>query len=165
MDGELLIELNRALTARCLSIAVAESLTCGRLQTALGAVGGSSVFFRGGLTAYALDCKIRLLGVDPVHAASVNAVSARVAAEMAAGAATLFASDLGLATTGYAEPWPSFGIVEPMAFFALCRRRQGTMQAVAGQRVDGAGLDRQAMQQRVSEIALRGLLDYLNHHE
>ena len=52
------------LRAPRLTLAVAESLTCGHLQAAIGAISGASEFFRGGLTAYTLAQKVRHLGVD-----------------------------------------------------------------------------------------------------
>ncbi|MDD4915589.1 MAG: CinA family protein [Methylococcales bacterium] len=161
MNAGLTDALNRLLRERRLSVAVAESLTCGRLQTALGAVSGSSEFFLGGITAYSLRHKIALLGVDPGHAASVNCVSQRVAFEMAAGACLLFDSDLGLGTTGYAEPCPAAAVMQPTAFFGLCRRQDGKMLHIAGSRVAGPGLNRREMQERVCETALLALLDYL----
>ena len=47
-----------------LTLAVAESLTCGRLQARIGAISGASEFFLGGMTAYSLEQKVRHLGVD-----------------------------------------------------------------------------------------------------
>ena len=46
------------------TLAVAESLTSGRLQSRIGAITGASNFFLGGLTAYSLEQKVVLLGVD-----------------------------------------------------------------------------------------------------
>ena len=62
-------------------LAVAESITCGRLQARIGAISGASAFFRGGVTAYTLEGKVRLLGVDRAHAAKVGCVSRRVAGQ------------------------------------------------------------------------------------
>jgi hypothetical protein len=66
-----------------LTLAAAESLTCGRVQARVGEISGASLFFRGGLTAYTLDEKVRHLGVNRAAARRVNAVSAEVAAQMA----------------------------------------------------------------------------------
>ncbi len=85
------------------TLAVAESLTCGRVQARIGSIPGASEFFLGGLTAYSLDQKVKHLGVDRAVAAPVNSVSAAVAEQMAQGVCALFGSELGLATTGYAE--------------------------------------------------------------
>jgi len=84
---------------------VAESLTCGRVQARIGQISGASEFFLGGITTYSLDQKVRHLGVDRAGASAVNSVSAAVAEQMARGVCALFGSELGLATTGYAEPF------------------------------------------------------------
>jgi nicotinamide-nucleotide amidase len=149
----------RALHARLCSlgvkVAAAESLTVGRVQAELGRLSGASAYFAGGLTAYEIAAKINLLEVDEAHAREVNAVSARVAAAMARGAAKLFGSDIGVATTGYAEPDPSRGVTTPYAWVAVARGEEPP-HAV---RVDGAGLGREAMQARAATVALRLLAE------
>ena len=54
------------------TIAVAESLTCGRLQQRLGDLDGATRFFMGGMTVYTEVEKIRLLSLpsDPVYKVS-----------------------------------------------------------------------------------------------
>lgn len=146
---------SRALHARLLAsgrkVAAAESLTAGRVQTELGRRSGASAYFAGGATCYTIEAKARLLGVDATHAAEVNAVSARVAAEMARGAARLFGADFGVATTGYAEPDAARGVAEPFAWVAVAAG--GAEPRVA--RVAGAGLGREAMQAAAAGAALR----------
>lgn len=105
-----------------LTLAVAESMTGGRLQALVVAEAGASEYFLGGITAYTLAQKVRHLGVDRSTAAAVDCVSAEVARAMARGACALFGADVGLATTGYAEPMPPRGQPEPGAFWALCHR-------------------------------------------
>ena len=148
----------RALHARLLApgakVAVAESLTAGRVQMELGRWSGASAYFAGGVTCYATEAKVLLLGVDPVHAAEVNAVSARVAEEMARGVAKLFGAETGLATTGYAEPDAARGVPEPFAWVAVARGAE-----VRVRRVDGAGLGRTAMQAHAAAAVLRLLAD------
>jgi nicotinamide-nucleotide amidase len=148
----------RALHGRLLAlgvkVAMAESLTVGRVQAALGRRSGASGCFAGGLTCYATEAKVRLLGVDAAHAAEVNAVSARVAEEMARGAAKLFGCEIGVATTGYAEPDVGRGVAEPFAWVAVARG--AVARAV---RVEGAGLGREAMQARAAAGALRLLAE------
>ena len=58
-----------------LTLAVAESVTCGRLQARIGAISGASEFFLGGITAYTIAQKVRHLGVDRAQAEAVDAVS------------------------------------------------------------------------------------------
>lgn len=136
-----------------LRIAVAESLTVGRVQTELGRWSGASAYFAGGLTTYDIESKVRLLGVEPTHAGEVNAVSSRVAEEMAGGVARLFGARIGLSTTGYAEPDPARGVLEPYAWVAMSRDG-----CVWVERVAGPGLTRWQMQVRVASLALRLLL-------
>ena len=61
-----------------LTLAVAESLTSGHLQTAIGARSGASNFFLGGITAYSIDQKVTHLGVDRDEAEATEAVSEKV---------------------------------------------------------------------------------------
>ena len=146
--------LHGQLLARRGKVAVAESLTVGRVQAELGRMSGASAYFAGGLTAYTVETKVRLLGVDAAHATEVNGVSARVAEEMARGAAQLFACEIGLATTGYAEPDAARGVAAPFAWVAVARGDD-----VRTWRVDGAGLGREAMQARATAAVLRLLAE------
>ena len=77
------------------TLAVAESLTSGRLQAAIGERSGASDYFLGGLTAYTIDQKVTHLGVDRDEADRTNAVSEKVADEMVLGVCRLFGSDRG----------------------------------------------------------------------
>ncbi len=144
-----------------LTLAVAESLTTGCLQARIGAISGASEFFLGGLTAYALEAKVRHLGVDGAEASAVNGVSARVAEQMARGACVLFGSDLGVATTGYAEAAPAWRVTAPFAWWALARRLAGGDYAVASGRVDCPGLARTAVQERVAAAAYDALVAWI----
>jgi nicotinamide-nucleotide amidase len=144
-----------------LTLATAESLTCGRVQARIGAISGASDFFAGGITAYSLEQKMRHLGVPRELAAPVNSVSAAVAERMAAGACALFGADLGIATTGYAEPAPEWKVTEPFAWWALARRRpDGTTLARSG-RVDCPGASRTEAQEKVAVAALDALVAWL----
>lgn len=154
-------ELKRLLLRRPrLTLAVAESLTAGHVQARIAAVSGASGYFLGGVTAYALEQKVRLLGVNRAHARRVDCVSQRVAVEMARGAVTLFGSDLAVATTGYAEPNRAAGVKAPLAWWALCHRRPGGAAVVAGQ-VEMPGATRLEAQERVTLEVLNALVAYL----
>ena len=118
------------LRAPRLTLATAESMTVGLVQAKVGGISGASEFFLGGITAYTLEQKVRHLAVNRAAARRVNCVSAQVAAEMARGACALFDSDLGVATTGYAEPSEVDGVAEPFAWWALARRRRPFAQPV-----------------------------------
>ena len=144
-----------------LTLAVAESLTCGRLQARIGAISGASEFFLGGVTAYSLEQKVRHLGVDRAGAEAVNCVSAAVAEQMARGACALFGSDIGVATTGYAEPSEKWNVDEPFGWWALARRLpSGSFDTLRG-RVDCAGMSRVDAQDRVATAALDALAGWV----
>jgi len=144
-----------------LTLAVAESLTCGRVQARIGAIPGASEFFLGGITAYSLEQKVRHLGVDRAAAGPVNAVSEAVAEQMARGACALFGAQLGLATTGYAEPSPEWKISCPRAWWAIAHELGGGRTAVQSGLVECPGASRTAAQEAVAAAALGALMRYL----
>jgi nicotinamide-nucleotide amidase len=144
-----------------LTLAVAESLTCGHVQARVGAVSGASEFFLGGITAYTLDEKVSHLGVNRAAAKRVDCVSAEVAREMALGVCRLFGSDLGLATTGYAEPSVKSKVAEPFAWWALAHVRRGRTVALLGGRVECPGASRVETQIIVAAAVLTELTEYL----
>jgi nicotinamide-nucleotide amidase len=144
-----------------LTLAVAESLTCGGVQARIGGISGASEFFLGGITAYTLDQKVRHLGISRASARRVNCVSADVAREMAQGVCRMFGSDLGLATTGYAEPAPAEGVPVPFAWWAVAHKRKRRLVAIVTGRVDCPGMPRLAVQKLVSAAAIAGLVSYL----
>ena len=144
-----------------LTLAVAESLTCGQVQARIGAISGASEFFLGGITAYSLDQKVAHLGVNRAAAKRVDCVSADVAKQMARGACRLFGSDLALATTGYAEPSPKSGATEPFAWWALAHVRRGRVVRMLSGRVECPGEPRVQVQAIVAEAVLAELVEYL----
>jgi nicotinamide-nucleotide amidase len=119
----LVAQLKSALTERHLKLAVAESLTCGNLQAALGSVSGASEFFEGGITVYSLKQKINWLNLEENQVLAVNGVSVGVAEQMAKAVCQKFAVDLSLSTTGYAEACPAQQIEQPIAFIAVCHQQ------------------------------------------
>ncbi len=144
-----------------LTLAAAESLTGGRLQAAITAVSGASGYFLGGITAYTLDEKVRLLGVKRAAAARVDCVSAEVAAQMARGAASLFGADLAVATTGYAEPATERGVDAPFAHWAIAHRVTARRRRLLAGRIVCPGLKRTEVQAAVAEAVLAELVVYL----
>ncbi|MBL9187630.1 MAG: CinA family protein [Opitutaceae bacterium] len=149
------------LRAPALTLAAAESMTCGRVQARVGEISGASDFFLGGITAYTLDQKVTHLGVNRAAARKVNCVSAAVAEEMARGACALFGSDLSVATTGYAEPNAKLKITEPFAWWAITQRRRGKFVTLRSGRVECPGATRTDAQAFVADAALAELIAYL----
>jgi len=143
------------------TLAVAESLTSGRLQAVIGERSGASDFFLGGLTAYTIDQKVTHLGVDREEAGRTNAVSESVADQMALGICRMFGSSLGAATTGYAESAPESGIYSPRAFWALAHAGDAGCVVVRRGYLEMPGLGRVAVQRTVSEEVMSALLEYL----
>lgn len=95
----------KALIARGLTLAVAESVTGGYVAGRLCAVPGASAAFRGGIVAYSPEVKFDLLNVPngPV-------VTEDAAVAMAEGVRARLGADIGLATTGVAGPDESEGL-------------------------------------------------------
>jgi nicotinamide-nucleotide amidase len=149
------------LAAPRLTLAVAESMTCGQVQAQIGAIPGASEFFLGGITAYSLAQKVRHLRVNRAAAKRVNSVSADVALEMARGVCDLFGGDLGLATTGYAEASVWENVTQPFAWWALAHRQRGRFVALRSGRVECPGAKRVEAQMLVADAAIAELLAYL----
>lgn len=143
------------------SLAVAESLTCGQVQARIGAISGASEFFLGGVTAYSLEQKVKLLGVSRAAAKKVNSVSAEVAEQMARGACKLFGSELAVATTGYAEPSAEWGVVQPFAWWALAHCKGTRFVAVRSGCIEVHMACRTEVQVMVAEAVITELEDYL----
>ena len=101
------------------TVAVAESVTAGLLQSAFASANNATVFFQGGITAYNAKQKYTHLHVDVLHAVSCNCVSESIAAEMAMGASRSFLSDWGIGITGYASPLPGHDMDPLYAFYAI----------------------------------------------
>jgi nicotinamide-nucleotide amidase len=144
-----------------LTLAVAESLTAGNVQARVASVSGSSEYFRGGVTAYTIDQKVKLLGVDRAVAMKVNCVSAGVAEQMARGACALFDADVAVATTGYAEPSPAEGVAMPFAWWAVAQRGVRGKLSVRHGRVECPGASRTDAQKIVADAALAELIAFL----
>ena len=143
-----------------LTLAAAESLTCGHVQARIGEASGASGYFLGGVTAYSLEQKVKLLGVERATAAPANSVSREVAEQMARGACIMFGSDLAVATTGYAEPSIDAGAEMPHAWWALHHKRRGRPVVLSGL-VQFPGAGRTEMQAAVADTVLRELVQYL----
>ena len=113
-----------ALIERGLTIAVAESLTGGKLVAALIDVPGASKTVLGGVVAYNTALKASVLGVDAVLLAERGAVDDEVARQLASGARLTLAvdgraADIGIATTGVAGPDPQDGKPVGTVFIGL----------------------------------------------
>ena len=94
----------RALTAKRVSVAVAESCTGGLLGARLTNPPGASAFLDGGIITYSNGAKRRWLGVPDELLERYGAVSAEVARAMAEAVRQQAGTEIGVATTGIAGP-------------------------------------------------------------
>ncbi len=137
----------KAVTARHLTLGVAESLTGGLVSSRLVNVPGASAWFRGGVVSYATEVKQSVLGVPegPV-------VSAAAAEAMAVGACRVLGSDVGLSVTGVAGPDSQDGRSPGTVFVGLAR---------AGGAAESAELAVPGDRQRIRQYATISALDLL----
>ena len=152
--------IHALLQSRGRMLAVAESVTGGRISAALTSVPGASQSFAGGMTAYANAAKVALLGVQEATIERFGAVSEETAREMARGARERFSAGVALATTGIAGPTggtPSKPV--GLVWFAL-DDADGTTRASQIQ-LHG---ERDAVVQRATTIALGMLWRHLFSH-
>jgi len=102
-------------------IAVAESLTCGRILSTLGAAPNAANWLAGGVVAYRAEIKYRLLGVAPGPV-----ISQTCAEQMASGVARLMRAHVSIAVTGCGGPDPEEGQAPGTVFIAASVRGQTT---------------------------------------
>jgi nicotinamide-nucleotide amidase len=90
--------------ARGLALATAESCTGGLVAGLITSVAGSSDVFERGFVTYSNEAKVESLGVEARLLDHFGAVSAEVAAAMAAGLLRNSHADIGVSITGIAGP-------------------------------------------------------------
>lgn len=85
------------------TLSAAESCTGGRISHLITTVSGSSAYYLGSVTSYAVKIKEKVLSVPSETISGNGVVSSEVACAMAEGVRALFASTYSVATTGLAE--------------------------------------------------------------
>ena len=149
--GELLTKHEQTLT-------VAESCTGGLITHLLTNVAGSSGYFIGGVTAYAYEAKVALLGVEWDTLNRYGAVSEETARAMARGVRGRLSSTLGLAVTGIAGPGGGT-LDKPVGLTYIC------LADAAGETVERhvwTG-ERVQIKQASARAALELVVNYLQH--
>lgn len=86
-----------------LTLSAAESCTGGRISHLITTVSGSSEFYLGSVTSYAISVKENVLGVSSETIQEHGVVSEELAAAMAEGVRKLCGSTYSVSTTGLAE--------------------------------------------------------------
>ncbi|WP_312766259.1 nicotinamide-nucleotide amidohydrolase family protein [Epilithonimonas sp.] len=103
------------------SISTAESVTSGFLQLALSQMSDAEKIYKGGITAYTIEQKVKHLNIDHNEAKEVNCVSRHISEDMAKNVALMFDTEWSLATTGYATPVEESNH-EVFAFYCIAYR-------------------------------------------
>ena len=103
-DDSLENTVGRLLKKTGKTLSVAESCTGGEISQLITSVPGSSAYYLGSVTSYAVAVKEKVLGVPAETIARFGVVSGEVAVAMAEGVRRLLGSDYSLATTGLAGP-------------------------------------------------------------
>lgn len=154
--AELEVQLGNLLRESGLKLATAESCTGGLLASRITDVPGSSVYFLGGVNAYAYEAKVALLQVSWETLNTFGAVSRETVLEMARGVRRALDADLSISISGIAGPggglpnkpvgttW--FGLVAPDGEWAYLRQFEE---------------DRLQNKTSATESALKILCDYL----
>ena len=146
-----------ALKSKGLTLATAESCTGGLVSKRITDVSGSSEVFLGGVVSYANSVKEKVLGVKGETLASVGAVSAETAGEMAKGVCALTGADVGVSLTGIAGP--GGGSEEKpvgLVYMGLCRGENVTVTEL---RIGSRGRTRDDIRCQAATTALKAVLD------
>lgn len=142
------------LKAKSETLSAAESCTGGYISHLVTMVSGSSSYYLGSVTSYAIKIKERVLGVPAETIDKNGVVSSEVAAAMAEGVRALTGSIWSVATTGLAEGGDE-------------RYPEGTVWiGVSGPngtktRIYHCDLGRKANIRRFARVALETLEDYI----
>jgi PncC family amidohydrolase len=150
------IKVGELLRPLGLKLAVAESCTGGLVGHRITNVPGSSEYFLGGVTAYAYESKVKLLGVSWDTLTRYGAVSRETVLEMARGARRALEADIGISVSGIAGP--GGGMPEkPVGLTWIGLSASGFEEA----RSFVFPGDRLEVKQQAAEQALRLLNEYL----
>ncbi|PPJ20993.1 CinA family protein [Nocardia nova] len=132
------------------TIAVAESLTSGKIASALGAAPDAGQWFRGGVVAYSPEVKRTVLDMPDVPVVSRPAAEA-----LAANVRKMLGASYSVAVTGVGGPEPSDGEPPGTVWFATASET-----AVTACRAEFDGEPEEVLEQTV-RFALSCLLDRL----
>lgn len=148
IEHDLAEEAATAARARDLKVAAAESVTAGRVATALASAGSGSDWFSGSVVAYQTSLKQELLGVT-----TERVITAECATQMAIGCLRVTGADLAVAITGVGGPDPEEGRPAGTVFVCVADRHGSEVfeHAFAG--------DPEAVVDQATVAALQHLVD------
>lgn len=150
-------EIGDILRQKRMTLGTVESATGGLIAHRITNVPGSSDYYKGSVTAYSNEAKIRVVGVKAETIDRDGAVSARVAEEMAEGGRKLLAVDICIADTGIAGPGGATP-EKPVGLFYLGLSLRGKTYSRQHNFTGG----REQKKQAAAEAALRWLKEYLS---
>lgn len=149
-------EVGSLLRDKGLTLGVIESATGGLRSHLITGIPGSSDYYKGSVTAYSNEVKIKVVGVREETISRYGAVSPQVAEEMAVGGRKVLAVDICLADTGVAGPGGATP-EKPVGLFYLGLSHQ---TGTCSQRHVFQG-DREQNKRSAVEAALSWLREYL----
>jgi len=149
-------EIGNLLRQKGLTLGVVESASGGLISHRITNVPGSSDYYKGSITAYSNEVKIKVVGVREDTINRYGAVSSQVAEEMAQGGRKILATDICLADTGIAGPSGATPGKPAGLFYIGLSHRAGTYS----QKHIFHG-DREQNKQSAAEAALSWLKEYL----
>ena len=97
-------EVGALLRQKGLTLGVVESASGGLISHLITNVPGSSDYYKGSVTSYSNEVKIKIVGVKEATINRYGVVSAEVAEEMAQGGRKILGVDICLSDTGIAGP-------------------------------------------------------------
>ncbi len=149
-------EIGEQLRRKGLTLGVVESATGGLISHRITDIAGSSDYYRGAVTAYSNEVKVRVIGVRGDTIDRYGAVSPQVAEEMAEGGRRLLGADICLADTGIAGPTGATPGKPPGLFYIGLSHGAGT-----GSRECRFHGSREQNKQDAAEAALGWLKEHL----
>lgn len=149
-------EVGNLLRQKGLTLGIVESATGGLISHLVTNVPGSSDYYKGSVTAYSNEIKIKVVGVKEATINKYGAVSHQVVEEMAQGGRKILAADICLADTGIAGP-VGVTLEKPVGLFYIGLSHQtGTYS----QKCNFQG-SREQNKRAAAEAALTWLKEYL----
>jgi len=149
-------DIGNLLRQKGLTLGVIESATGGLISHLITNVPGSSDYYKGSVTAYSNEIKIKVVGVREATISQYGAVSSQVAEEMAEGGRKALNVDICLADTGIAGPGGATP-GKPVGLFYIGLSHQAR---TSSQKHIFQG-DRDQNKKDAAEVALNWLKEYL----
>jgi PncC family amidohydrolase len=149
-------EVGALLRQKGLTLGVVESASGGLISHLITNIPGSSDYYKGSVTAYSNEVKIKVVGVREATLNKYGAVSAEVAEEMAQDGRKILGVDICLSDTGIAGPSGATQEKPVGLFYIGLSHKGGTFS----QKHNFHG-DREQNKQSATEATLSWLKEYL----